>query len=87
MNTLTYELTGRVARITLDRPERGNGSTFEIPRELAECVERGARRAVWTLGVEPAGEQPQDRALRVPRDQDLPARYRHLRHQHRAAQS
>jgi len=40
MNTLTYEVTGRIARITLDRPERGNGITLEMPRELAECVER-----------------------------------------------
>src|ERR671932_2310693 len=38
--TLTYEVTGRVARITLDRPERGNGITFEMPRELAAAVER-----------------------------------------------
>jgi enoyl-CoA hydratase len=40
LSTLTYEVTGRVARITLDRPERGNGITLETPRELAECVER-----------------------------------------------
>jgi enoyl-CoA hydratase len=40
MNTLRYEVTGRIARITLDRPERGNGITMEMPRELAECVER-----------------------------------------------
>ena len=38
--TLTYEVTGRVARITLDRPERGNGITFEMPRELADAVEQ-----------------------------------------------
>ncbi len=38
--TMTYEVTGRIARITLDRPERGNGITFELPRELAACVER-----------------------------------------------
>src|ERR671925_160437 len=38
--TLTYEVTGRVARITLDRPERGNGITLEMPRELAAAVER-----------------------------------------------
>ncbi len=37
--TLTYEKTGRVARITLDRPERGNGITLSMPRELAACVE------------------------------------------------
>src|SRR5215211_5147508 len=40
LETLTYERDGRVARITLDRPERGNGITLEMPRELAECVER-----------------------------------------------
>ena len=40
MNTLTYEVTGRIARITLDRPERGNAITLEMPPELAECVER-----------------------------------------------
>jgi enoyl-CoA hydratase len=40
LNTLTYEVTGRVARITLNRPERGNGITFEMPAELAACVER-----------------------------------------------
>src|SRR6478672_7044916 len=38
--TLTYETGDRVARITLDRPERGNGITPRMPRELAECVER-----------------------------------------------
>src|SRR3954453_4222932 len=38
--TMTYERDGRVARITLNRPERGNGITLEMPRELAECVER-----------------------------------------------
>ncbi|MEA2431057.1 MAG: enoyl-CoA hydratase [Thermoleophilaceae bacterium] len=40
MNTLTYEVTGPVARITLDRPERGNGITLEMPRELAAAVEQ-----------------------------------------------
>jgi enoyl-CoA hydratase len=40
VETLTYEKTGRIARITLDRPERGNGITLAMPRELAECVER-----------------------------------------------
>ena len=40
LSTLTYEVTGRVARITLDRPDRGNGITLEMPRELAACVER-----------------------------------------------
>lgn len=40
LSTLHYEVTGPVARITLDRPHRGNGITMEMPRELAECVER-----------------------------------------------
>ena len=40
LETLTYEREGRVARITLDRPERGNGITLAMPRELAACVER-----------------------------------------------
>lgn len=37
---MRYEVTDRVARITLDRPARGNGITFAMPRELAACVER-----------------------------------------------
>ena len=40
LTTMTYEVTGRIARITLNRPERGNGITLELPRELAACVER-----------------------------------------------
>ena len=37
---MSYHRDGRIARITLDRPERGNGITLETPRELAACVER-----------------------------------------------
>jgi enoyl-CoA hydratase/carnithine racemase len=40
LKTMTYARDGRIARITLDRPERGNGITLEMPRELAACVER-----------------------------------------------
>jgi enoyl-CoA hydratase len=40
LQTMTYEVTGRIARITLNRPERGNGITLEMPRELAESVEQ-----------------------------------------------
>ena len=36
-----YEVTGRVARITLDRPERGNG----IPRASCSELERRVERA------------------------------------------
>jgi enoyl-CoA hydratase len=38
--TVQYELTGRVARLTLDRPERGNGITAQLVGELVACVER-----------------------------------------------
>jgi enoyl-CoA hydratase len=37
---MTYEVEGRIARVTLNRPDRGNGITLEMPRELAACVER-----------------------------------------------
>jgi enoyl-CoA hydratase len=40
LQTMTYEVTGRIARITLNRPERGNGITLQLPRDLAACVER-----------------------------------------------
>ena len=40
LRTMTYEVTGRVARLTLNRPERGNGITFDLLRELVQCVER-----------------------------------------------
>ena len=38
--TLDYTVDGRIARITLNRPERGNGITMDMPCELAACVER-----------------------------------------------
>jgi len=37
---VSYEVEGRVARITLDRPDRGNGITAGLVGELARCVER-----------------------------------------------
>jgi enoyl-CoA hydratase len=40
LKTMTYEVDGPVARITLNRPGRGNGITLDLPRELAACVER-----------------------------------------------
>ena len=40
LTTMTYEVTDRVARITLNRPERGNGLTPTLIAELAACVER-----------------------------------------------
>ena len=32
LKTMTYEVDGRIARITLNRPERGNGITLDLPR-------------------------------------------------------
>ncbi len=40
MQTITYEVGERIARITLNRPERGNGLTRGLIDELAACVER-----------------------------------------------
>jgi len=40
LETIASSTEGSVARITLDRPERGNGITLRMPRELAACVER-----------------------------------------------
>jgi enoyl-CoA hydratase len=40
LETMTFEVADRVARITLDRPERGNGLTPTLIGELERCVER-----------------------------------------------
>jgi len=40
LTTLNYEVDGRIARITLNRPDRGNGITMDMPREIAYCVEQ-----------------------------------------------
>lgn len=40
MSAVTLEVTGRVARLTLNRPERGNGITRELVTELERCVEQ-----------------------------------------------
>jgi enoyl-CoA hydratase len=40
LSTVIYETEGRVARITLNRPRRGNGIVPRMPVELAACVER-----------------------------------------------
>ena len=39
-SAVAYEVTGRIARITLDRPERGNGITRGLVTELERLVER-----------------------------------------------
>jgi enoyl-CoA hydratase len=55
--SLDYEVDGRVARITLNRPERGNGITLEMPRELADCVERAnLDPAVHVIALAGAGK-------------------------------
>ena len=57
MNTLRYEVDGRVARITLDRPERGNGITLEMPRELSGAVEQAnLDPAVHVIALSGAGK-------------------------------
>jgi enoyl-CoA hydratase len=39
VSAIEYELDGRVARLTLNRPERGNGLTRGLIDSLAACVE------------------------------------------------
>ncbi|WP_336082614.1 crotonase/enoyl-CoA hydratase family protein [Nocardia sp. SSK8] len=38
--TLTYERDGRIARITFNRPDKGNAITADTPLDLAHAVER-----------------------------------------------
>src|SRR3954465_4353858 len=38
--TLTYEVTGRIARLTFNRPAEGNAITPDTPLDLAHAVER-----------------------------------------------
>jgi enoyl-CoA hydratase len=40
MSVVRYEVTGRIARLTLDRPGRGNGITRQLVQELEQCIER-----------------------------------------------
>jgi enoyl-CoA hydratase len=40
LSAMTYEVGDRIARITLDRPGRGNGITRGLVTELERCVER-----------------------------------------------
>ena len=52
LKTITYDVTGRIARITLNRPERGNGITLEMPAEISACVERAnLDPAVHVIGL------------------------------------
>lgn len=57
LKTMTYETDGRIAFITLNRPERGNGITFDMPRELAACVERAnLDPAIHVIGLQGNGK-------------------------------
>jgi len=57
LKTVTYEVTGRVARLTLNRPHRGNAITHDMPRELAFCVERASLDpAVHVIALSGNGE-------------------------------
>ncbi len=47
MSAVEYEVSGRIARLTLNRPERGNG----ITRRLVGELERGIERADLDPGV------------------------------------
>jgi enoyl-CoA hydratase len=40
LQTIIYEVTDRIARITLNRPQRGNGITRSLVGELERCVEQ-----------------------------------------------
>lgn len=60
LTTMLYTTTGPIARITLNRPERGNGITLDMPQELlftGDCLS-GKEAAEWGLAVESA---PADR--------------------------
>ncbi|MDQ6836579.1 MAG: crotonase/enoyl-CoA hydratase family protein [Actinomycetota bacterium] len=39
MSTIEYAVDGPIARLTLNRPQRGNGLTRELLDELEQCVE------------------------------------------------
>ncbi|MEL7400362.1 MAG: enoyl-CoA hydratase-related protein, partial [Pseudomonadota bacterium] len=41
--TLLYDVSDRIATITLNRPERLNAINDELPRELREAVEMADR--------------------------------------------
>jgi enoyl-CoA hydratase len=57
VDTLDYGVDGRIARITLNRPERGNGITLAMPRELQECVEQAnLDPAVHVIALAGAGK-------------------------------
>jgi len=55
--TIRYDTTGRVATITLNRPERLNAITGAMPAEIADAVERADRDdAIHAIVVKGAGK-------------------------------
>ncbi len=57
LQTVNYVTDGRIARITLNRPDRGNAITFAMPQELAACVERAnLDPAVHVIALAGAGK-------------------------------
>ncbi len=57
MSVVLYEAADRVARITLNRPERLNAINDELPRALREAVERADRdREVHVIVLQGAGK-------------------------------
>jgi enoyl-CoA hydratase/carnithine racemase len=56
MEKVLYERDGRIARITLNRPDVLNAIDDDVPRELAACVERADRdRDVHVIVLSGAG--------------------------------
>jgi enoyl-CoA hydratase len=57
LQSIVYETTGRIARITLNRPERGNGITRGLVSELERCVEQAdLDPAVHVIALSGAGK-------------------------------
>ena len=53
--TLTYETDGRVATITLNRPERMNAICAGMPTEIAAAVEAALREKLLTHPLRSGG--------------------------------
>ena len=57
LQSILYERAGRIARITLNRPERGNGITRGLIGELEHCVEQAdLDPAVHVIALSGAGK-------------------------------
>ena len=52
---VSYAVDGAIARIVLDRPERGNALTAQLLGELGDSVERATRLAVRVLVLSGSG--------------------------------